>query len=133
MIQLKTGRSPVSRALALGFLLMAAMVILLTQRSAHADSTFTVNYAGDEGDLNPGDSVCDTLPHPQLVACTLRAAMEEANATEGDDTIDFDIGGRSGVKTIKPNSELPSINDEVTIDGYTQPGASPNTKAPTRS
>jgi hypothetical protein len=33
------------------------------------------------------------------------------------------------VKTIKPGSELPQITDTVTIDGYSQPEASPNTKA----
>ena len=59
--------------------------------------------------------------------CTLRAAIEEANATPGADTIDFDIGGAS--KTIKPDPALPTITDAVTIDGYTQPGASPNTLA----
>jgi hypothetical protein len=35
----------------------------------------------------------------------------------------------AGVTTIKPNSELPKITDTVVIDGYTQPGASPNTQA----
>jgi hypothetical protein len=33
------------------------------------------------------------------------------------------------VKTIAPDSKLPTITDPVTIDGYTQPGASPNTLA----
>jgi CSLREA domain-containing protein len=130
MIQQKTGRYTMgSGALAVGFLLMATvMVVLLAHRSAHAATTFTVSYAGDEEDHNPGDGVCDTLPHPQLIACTLRAAIEEANETDSFDTIDFHIGG-SGVKTIKPNSELPSITDRVIINGYTQLGASPNSLA----
>jgi hypothetical protein len=49
-----------------------------------------------------------------------------ANAASGADTINFNIGG-GGVKTIAPDSKLPPITDPVTIDGYTQPGASPNT------
>jgi hypothetical protein len=36
----------------------------------------------------------------------LRAAIEQANATPGADTIKFNIGG-SGVKTISPLSALP--------------------------
>ncbi len=58
--------------------------------------------------------------------CTLREAIAAANAQEGPDTIEFNIPG-SGVQTITPTSPLPAITDEVTIDGYTQPGASANT------
>ena len=36
----------------------------------------------------------------------------------------------SGVQTIAPASALPTITDGVTIDGYSQPGASANTNAP---
>src|SRR5918995_1197097 len=37
--------------------------------------------------------------------------------------------GSSGVTTIFPSSPLPEITDPVTIDGYSQPGSSPNTLA----
>ncbi|NIM95021.1 MAG: PKD domain-containing protein [Anaerolineales bacterium] len=57
---------------------------------------------------------------------TLREAIEAANANPGPDTIHFDIPGE-GPHTIQPITELPVITDPVTIDGYTQPGASPNT------
>src|SRR5205807_1996407 len=46
----------------------------------------------------------------------------------GTDTINFNIPG-AGVHTISPASALPTITDPVTIDGYTQPGASMNTLA----
>jgi hypothetical protein len=59
--------------------------------------------------------------------CTLRAAIEEANDTAGDDTINFNIGGTGAGKTISPSSALPTITDTITIDGYTQTGASPST------
>jgi hypothetical protein len=39
------------------------------------------------------------------------------------------IGGTASIKTISPNYWLPEITGPVTIDGYTQPGASPNTSA----
>jgi hypothetical protein len=59
-------------------------------------------------------------------AGTLRQAILDANANPGADTIAFNIVG-SGVQTIAPTSTLPAISDAVTIDGYTQPGASANT------
>ena len=51
-----------------------------------------------------------------------------ANGAYGTDTIQFHILG-SGVQTISPGHRLPPIIDPVIIDGYTQPGASPNTLA----
>src|ERR1043165_6048910 len=61
---------------------------------------------------------------------TLRQAILDANADASPDlvTIGFDMPG-SGVQTIAPLSGLPTITRPVTIDGYTQPGASPNTLA----
>ena len=61
-------------------------------------------------------------------AGSLRQAILDANANPGADTIEFNIVG-SGVQTIAPASALPAITDGVTIDGYTQPGSSPNTHA----
>ena len=59
---------------------------------------------------------------------SLRQAIIDANATTTEDMIQFNIPG-GGVKTIAPATELPQITSPVTIDGYTQPGAQPNTKA----
>ena len=74
-----------------------------------AAATFTVTNTNDSG------------------AGSLRQAILDANATPGGDSIEFDIPG-SGVHTITPMSALPPITDTVTIDGYTQLGASPNTQ-----
>jgi hypothetical protein len=57
---------------------------------------------------------------------SLREAIIFANANAGLDTITFNISG-GGVHTIALTSALPIITDAVVIDGYTQPGASPNT------
>jgi hypothetical protein len=61
--------------------------------------------------------------------------MLDAEATQnigGPDRITFNIPG-SGVHTIFPGpgvqSPLPTITEAVIIDGYTQPGANPNTLA----
>ncbi len=59
-------------------------------------------------------------------AGSLRQAILDANANAGADAISFNIPG-GGVRTITPASPLPDITDSVVIDGYTQPGSSPNT------
>ncbi|MBK9051743.1 MAG: CSLREA domain-containing protein [Chloroflexi bacterium] len=82
-------------------------------------ATFTVNSTGDLGDATPGDGICST----EGLDCTLRAAIEEANALFGADAISFNIPG-AGVHTISPTSAYPWLTGPVVIDGLTQPGAS---------
>jgi hypothetical protein len=66
-------------------------------------------------------------------AGSLRQAILDANANAGADIISFNVSGAgcdgSGVCTIAPATDLPGLSDAVTIDGYTQPGSSPNTNA----
>ena len=58
---------------------------------------------------------------------SLAQAITDANALPGPDRVVFDIPG-AGVRTIDvSNNYLPKITDALTIDGYTQPGSSPNT------
>jgi hypothetical protein len=85
---------------------IAAVLILLAPPLGAA--TFTVTTTADSG------------------AGSLRQAITDANAAVGADTIAFAIVG-SGVHTIALATELPDITGPVTLDGYTQPGASPNT------
>jgi uncharacterized repeat protein (TIGR01451 family) len=61
-------------------------------------------------------------------ADSLRQAIMDANSAGGTNTIDFAILG-SGVQKITLATPLPAINTSMTIDGYTQTGASPNTLA----
>jgi hypothetical protein len=63
-----------------------------------------------------------------LAPGSLRWAITSANANPGPDIIQFSIPG-SGLQTLFIGSALPTITDPVTIDGYTQPGASVNTQA----
>ncbi|MEZ5283192.1 MAG: FG-GAP-like repeat-containing protein, partial [Acidimicrobiales bacterium] len=58
-----------------------------------ATGVVVVNSTGDASDLSAGNGVCDTgaLNTQGDPQCTLRAAIEEANASAGIDTIHFDI------------------------------------------
>ena len=71
-------------------------------------ATFIVDSASDAGDSNPGDGICDS----GCCGCTLRAAIEESNATTAADIITF-----SGVNAISPSFDLPIITNPLTIDG----------------
>ena len=105
-------------------LAIAAPSFLLAAGPAQA-KVFKVSSTGDEGDSSLVDDECHATTGTQ---CTLRAAIQQANATEGPDEIRFHIGNGTGVKTISLGSNLPDVSEQVAINGYTQPGASPNTK-----
>jgi hypothetical protein len=60
-------------------------------------------------------------------AGSLRQAILNANGSPDSAAINFNIPG-AGVHTISPTSPLPVITRVVTIDGYTQPGATPNSE-----
>lgn len=58
-------------------------------RAMRANTPFTVNSTLDEQDASPGDGQCVSTPSGQ---CTLRAAIMEANALAGADTIILPTG-----------------------------------------
>ena len=90
-----------------------------------APLTFVVNSVNDVADANAGDGICQTATNGE---CTLRAAIDESNAHAGADTINFNITG-SGQHEISDASAALEIDDQVFINGYSQPGASANTAA----
>src|SRR5918997_5197640 len=61
-----------------------------------------VNSGGNTGDADLANTECAD----NINRCTLRAAIEQANATPGQDGIGFDLGD-GGQQTIAPLSELP--------------------------
>ena len=86
----------------LGFFFLRATLIA---------NTFTVTNSNDSG------------------SGSLAQAITDANNAPGADTIVFDILG-VGVHVIDVSANgLPGVTDDVTIDGYTQPGAQQNTLA----
>jgi CSLREA domain-containing protein len=89
-------------------------------------AVFTVDSSSDDSnaqDKNPGDGLCQSW----LDECTLRAAIEEANAWPGADTIGFDHAMSIYLDSSMAN--LPTVTEQLAIDassvwdtGNDQPG-----------
>ncbi|REJ81263.1 MAG: CSLREA domain-containing protein [Acidobacteria bacterium] len=102
------GRSgpPLARLLVAVLVLVSGALMFCAAASARQ---FVVTSSGDQGDANPGNGFCAT---PGMFAsCTLRAAVEEANAYPGADEIVIGAG------TISLASGQLSIDDDVSIRG----------------
>ena len=100
-------------------------------------NAFVVNTLGVAADLVPGDGVCATanVVAPAVPPCTLRAAVEEANATTTLDEIWFgipavqaDVNGRYLLQV--PAAGIPGVTQPVVIDGTTQFGFDSSAREP---
>ena len=97
---------------------LCALLAAALALAAPLPAQFFVNSTAD-----PGDGACT------VANCTLREAITDANSGPlVSHFISFAIPG-TGVHTIVLVSALPAILGSLTIDGYTQPGATPNTLA----
>ena len=83
-------------------LLVVAFLGMHTTTARASGLTFVVTAVNDGDDANPGDGNCATATK----VCTLRAAIEEANADAGADTIHFNLPG-IGIHVMSISSELP--------------------------
>lgn len=91
----------------IGVVLLILVAVFSPERARAA--TFVIDSVLDTSDATPGDGVCDD----GSANCTLRAAIEEANALAGADTI---TPGPGDPYEITISSEL-TITSEVLIDG----------------
>lgn len=91
------------RLVGVAAVLLAAAMLPASPASA---TTFTVNSSGDAGDKNVGDGVCATVAN----VCTLRAAVQQANALPGTDLITVPA------MTIALGSPL-TLSSNITISG----------------
>jgi CSLREA domain-containing protein len=87
--------------------LALAVVAVLSAPGRALALNFTVNSSADTHDVSPGDGVCATAS----TVCTLRAAVEEANALGGADRITI-----PAMTITLTNGALP-VASEVTIAG----------------
>jgi CSLREA domain-containing protein len=100
---------------------VAAALALLLARSSEA-ALFVVNSSADAD-----DGRCDIDS-----GCTLREAINAANATPGRDQIIFLVRPLDGrVKTIQPRAPLPLLSDPdgTVLNGLTQPGSQANARS----
>ncbi|MCW5890226.1 MAG: right-handed parallel beta-helix repeat-containing protein [bacterium] len=67
---------------------LLALLAALALPAAVPAATFTVDSTADAVDANPGNGACATAAG----ACTLRAAIQEANALAGADTVNLPAG-----------------------------------------
>ncbi|MDQ4120837.1 MAG: carboxypeptidase-like regulatory domain-containing protein [Acidobacteriota bacterium] len=88
------------------------MLFCFSLRTIEANAAaFTVNLTTDANDANTGDGICDTNTAVAGQQCTLRAAIQQANATVGVDDITFSLGGASTINlTIGELSIVGSLN-----------------------
>ncbi len=98
--------------IALILTLATLFAVLLAARSAQAQSgnIYVINSLGDAPDANTSDGACSTASGD----CTLRAAIQQANADapNGPDDIDFGIPGQ-----VNLTGPLPDITNSVNITG----------------
>lgn len=93
---------------------LLSLIAIFSSIAIFAVPAYALNFqVTDTGDV-PGS--CTSI-------CNLRQAIAAANGNSGPDTISFNIVG-AGVHTIQPGSALPTITDELVIDGTTQPSFS---------
>ena len=83
--------------------------------SASSAATFNVTSTSTTMDINPGDGICDD----GTGRCTLRAAIMEANALPGADTINLAAGETYTLSDpVSPSlAGLPGITSTITING----------------
>ena len=95
-------------------MLAAVLIGLLVVGPAWAISTFTVNHTTNESNASTADGVCDFDPSTAGNQCTLKAAIQQANANANPaetDLIRFNIPGDTTVTT-NSNGTV-SVNDFV--------------------
>lgn len=98
----------------IGIMLMFVCALTIAAKAA----SFTVNSTSDTNDVNTSDNMCADASGN----CSLRAAIEQANALAGPDAIVFDAALFAAPQTILlGSSALPQITDDLTITGTGSP------------
>jgi CSLREA domain-containing protein len=119
LLEPQRGRPAHLRHLFMPVLALAALLCLLGGTTAATAAEYTVNSTGDQVDEALGSNGCKTA----VDTCTLRAAIEESNASTGiNDTIKFSafFDGQVG-DTIELGTSLPTVIDRVRIQGFPSP------------
>jgi hypothetical protein len=94
---------------------LATVLLMLVFCAPASAASFVVDNGGDGHDRNLGDAACDGSPNGEPSFCTLRAAVEEANALEGDHAIDIEVP--DVLLTLGADLGAVEISANVTING----------------
>ena len=86
---------------------------------AQGTQTFTVNSTADVVDASPGDGVCETATGDQT--CTLRAAIQESNASVGAQTVAVPSGTYQ-LSVFGTDEDLAAKGDLDVVDDLTLAG-----------
>lgn len=90
--------------------LLVALPLLALPAGTASAATYTIDVGTDTHDVSPGNGTCaDATGH-----CSLRAAIEEGNASAGDHVINFTPGI---VVTVGAFGSLPSLNAKYVVNG----------------
>ena len=106
--------------------LMLGWAAMLISSLTHA-ATFVVDDAQDAIDANPGDGLCEIvlIPPQTEITCTLRAAIQEANASSGADEVTLPEGVYE--LTLEGAQENNAASGDIDIlDNVVIRGAGPN-------
>lgn len=100
----------------------AALACVSLLAPAARAELFEVDHVGDQVDASPGNGLCATAGE----GCTLRAAIEEADALAGGDRIAFkaEVFDGQPAATIVLGTGLPAISERLTIEGKECPAKS---------
>ena len=111
-------------AIMAAFTFGALALFVNTTTEAGTIVNFTVNSSSDDHDAIPGDGICDTeVGEPRI--CGMRAVLEEANALNGTNSVDF-TAANTKLATFAPGpptvgGPLPEITERIIIDASTNP------------
>ena len=125
--------APVSPAINAGQTPVQAGQDQLAVPAQDLDGPAGVRLVGTKFDMGAFESA---VSNSQVITVTnkndsgtgsLREAIVSANATAGPQKIEFNLPTCNPAQVIFLQSPLPDVTDTLEIDGFSQPGASPNT------
>jgi len=101
---------------------IAAVALCILRPAAARAAALSVNSTADAVDVLPGDGICATATG----TCTLRAAIQEANAVAGPDSISVPAGTypltvRGGSEDAAATGDLDILDDAVISGATTAP------------
>lgn len=91
----------------------ALFLLTVTLNTAANAAVFTVTTNGDTNDAAAGDGVCADSGG----VCTLRAAVQEANALSSDDTINFNANLSGATVTLTSGALTVANNGTLAVNG----------------